>query len=249
MSSSQFPSSSIEDGVAIVDLSDGTGRNALDDDFVGGLVTTLDALGRDPAVRALVLVGGTKVFCSGAPRELLVRLARGEVVPSDIRLAKAMLDVPIPTIAAMEGHAIGGGFALGLCADIVLMAAESRYGASFLNMGFSPGMGMTRLLEHVLSPAMAHEMLLTGELRRGREFAGRSGINYVLPRIEVLPRAKDLAQRIAEKPRVALEVVKRTLSIRRRQAFEESHTLEAMMHTITLAQPEVRAAIEEYYVE
>ena len=52
-----------------------------------------------------------------------------------------------------------------------------------------------------------------------------------------------------QKPRVALEVVKRTLSIRRRQAFEESHTLESMMHTITLAQPEIRAAIEEAYVD
>jgi polyketide biosynthesis enoyl-CoA hydratase PksI len=96
---------------------------------------------------------------------------------------------------------------------------------------------------------MAHEMLLTGELRRGRDFEGRSGVNYVLPRAEVRPRAMDLAARIADKPRVALEVVKRALSIRRRQAFEESHTLESMMHAITFSQPEARAAIEEHYVD
>ncbi len=239
----------IENGIAVVDLADGTGRNALGEELVEELVTTLETLGRDPAVRAVVLVGSSEVFCSGAPHELLRRLLRGEVAPTDIRLAKAVLDVPVPTIAAMEGHAVGGGLALGLCADIVLMARESRYGASFLNMGFSPGMGMTRLLEHVLSPAMAHEMLLTGELRRGRDFEGRSGVNYVLPRAEVRPRAMDLAARIADKPRVALEVVKRALSIRRRQAFEESHTLESMMHAITFSQPEARAAIEEHYVD
>jgi polyketide biosynthesis enoyl-CoA hydratase PksI len=241
--------SSLEDGLGVIDLSDGTGRNAIDEAFVDSLAALLAELGRDPRARALILTGSPDVFCSGASREFLERLARGDVVPSDIRLAKAVLDVPIPTIAAMEGHAVGGGWALGLCADIVLLARESRYGASFLSMGFSPGMGMTRLLEHVLSPAMAHEMLFTGELRRGADFEGRSGINYVLPRALVRDRAMHLGQRIAEKPRVSLEVVKRTLSIRRRQAFEESCTLEAMMHTITLAQPEVRMAIEQHYVD
>lgn len=236
-------------GVAHVSLADASGRHELDEHLVDALVRTLDALGRDRAVKAVVFVGSAEVFCAGAPRALLERLARGELVPSDIRLAKAVLEVPIPTIAAMEGHAVGGGLALGLCADIVLMSRESRYGASFMNMGFTPGMGMTRLLEHVLSPAMAHELLFTGELRRGADFEGRSGINHVLPRAEVRARAFDIAARIAEKPRVALELLKRTLSVRRRQAFEESHTLEAMMHSITLAQPETRSAIEEHYVD
>jgi polyketide biosynthesis enoyl-CoA hydratase PksI len=239
----------VTDGVALVSLVNGNGRNGLDEHFVDALVDGLETLGRDRSLKALVLVGDSDVFCSGAPRELLERLARGEIVPTDIRLAKAVLDVPVPTIAAMEGHAVGGGLALGLCADIVLMARESRYGASFMNMGISPGMGMTRLLEHVLSPAMAHEMLFTGELRRGADFEGRSGINYVLPRTEVRSRAIRIAGRIAEKPRLALELLKRTLSIRRRQAFEESYTLEAMMHAITLAQPETRSAIEDHYVD
>jgi polyketide biosynthesis enoyl-CoA hydratase PksI len=239
----------VTDGVAVVQLVDESGRNELDEHLVDALVRGLDVVGRNPAVKALVFVGSPEVFCSGAPRSLLERLVRGEVVPTDIRLAKAVLDVPIPTIAAMEGHAVGGGLALGLCADIVLMSRESRYGASFINMGFSPGMGMTRLLEHVLSPAMAHEMLFTGELRRGADFEGKSGINYVLPRPEVRIRAIHLAQRIAEKSRVALELLKRTLSVRRRQAFEESYTLEAMMHAITFAQPETRSAIEDHYVD
>ena len=65
----------------------------------------------------------------------------------------AVLDLPILVVAAMAGHAIGGGLALGLCADIILLSRESRYGASFMNMGFTPGMGITKLLEHVMSPA------------------------------------------------------------------------------------------------
>jgi polyketide biosynthesis enoyl-CoA hydratase PksI len=155
--------------------------------------------------------------------------------------------VPVPVIAAMEGHAVGGGLALGLCADIILIARESSYGCNFMNLGFTPGLGTTRLLEHVLSPAIAHEMLYTGQVFRGTHFEGRSGFNYILPRAQVRPQAMDLAARIAEKPRPAIEALKRVLSLGKRQAFEEARTAEAMMHTITFAGPDVRRLIEENY--
>ena len=131
-----------------------------------------------------MLTGEGDTFSCGAPRELLLRLAAGEVRPTDILLPRLLLDCPVPVVAAMAGHATGGGFALGLAADIVLIGDDSRYGFTFMNLGFTPGMGTTRLCEHVLSPAVAHELLYTGELRRGSAFAG-SGINHVLPRHEV----------------------------------------------------------------
>ena len=238
-----------DDGVLSIQMADAAGKNAFSEAFVAKLEECLGKASRDQGIKVLVLVGLRDVFASGAPKELLARLARGEVSPSDIALAKTLLDVPVPVIAAMEGHATGGGLALGLCADIVIMARESRYGASFMNMGFTPGMGITRLFEHVVSPAQAAELLFTGEFRRGSEFAGKSGVNYVLPRAEVQSRAFAIAQRIAEKPRLALETLKRTLSVRRRQAFEESRTLEAMMHTISFRADGVARRIEDDYVE
>jgi polyketide biosynthesis enoyl-CoA hydratase PksI len=160
-----------------------------------------------------------------------------------------LLDSPVPTIAAMVGHATGGGLALGFAADIIVLAAESRYGASFMNMGFTPGMGITRLLEHALSRAVAHELLYTGEFRRGSELAAGSGINHILPKARVLDKAYDIAAQIAEKPRTALELLKRSLSIGRRQAFEESRTIESLMHTITFSQSDIVQRIENEYVE
>ena len=238
-----------DDGVAEVAMRDAEGKNAFSEPFVHQFVSAADSLGRNGSVKAIVLTGLAHVFAAGAPRQLLLRLARGEFVPSDIVLSKTILDLPVPTISAMEGHATGGGLALGLCADVVLMARESRYGASFMNMGFTPGMGITRLLEHVLSPAMAHEMLYTGEFRRGSAFEQRSGVNYVLPRAQIRAKAFDLAASIAEKPRVALETLKRTLSLGRRQAFEATRTTEAMMHEITFSQDAAKQRIEDEYVE
>ena len=131
-----------------------------------------DARPRLATSRVVVLTGEGDTFSSGAPRELLLRLAAGEVRPTDILLPRLLLDCPVPVVAAMAGHATGGGFALGLAADIVLIGDDSRYGFTFMNLGFTPGMGTTRLCEHVLSAAVAHELLYTGELRRGRAVRG-----------------------------------------------------------------------------
>lgn len=237
------------DGLRLVEMQDAAGRNAFSEAFAEELREVLEAVADDDFAKVVVVTGLSDVFAAGAPRELLGRLARRELPPTDIVLSGAMLNIPVPTIAAMEGHATGGGLALGLCADIVMMARESRYGASFMNMGFTPGMGMTRVLEHVLSPAIAHELLYTGEFRRGADFARAGGINYILPRTEIRTKAFDVAASIAEKPRCALELLKRTLSIRRRQAFEESRTLEAMMHSISFGQDEIRKRIEDEYVD
>lgn len=236
-----------EDGIVVLEMHDESGKNSFREPFVDELIAALRQTARDTRAKVMVMAGLPEVFCSGAPRDLLLRLATGELAPSDIVLAGLLLDLPIPVISAMEGHATGGGLALGLCADIIIMARESRYGCTFMNLGFTPGMGITRLLEHVLSPAIAHELLYSGELRRGSDFQPRSGINHIVPRGEVRKKALDLARRIADKPRAALVVLKRSLSIRRRQAFEETRSLEALMHEVSFAEAEVRRRIEEEY--
>jgi polyketide biosynthesis enoyl-CoA hydratase PksI len=237
----------MDDGIAHAQMCDEAGKNALSEDMVHALGDTLAAIA-EASAKVLILYGLPEIFSSGAPRPLLRRLAKGELAPADISLAAALLDAPIPVVAAMEGHATGGGLALGLCADIVVLARESRYGATFMNMGFTPGMGMTRLLEHVLSPAMAHELLYTGELRLGRDFEGKSGV-HVAPRAQVRARAVDAARRIADKPRESLVLLKSVLAAPRRAAFAAACEAESRMHAVTFARPETLLRIEADYLE
>ena len=152
------------DGTAVVAMVDVEGKNAMSERFVGELCAALAAATAWAPLKVVILQGLPEVFSSGASMEMLRALCQGGVAPTDILLAKAVLDVPVPVIAAMEGHGVGAGLALGLAADIVMIARESRYGATFMNMGFTPGMGMTRLLTHVVSPALAAELLFSGEL-------------------------------------------------------------------------------------
>ena len=153
--------------------------------------------------------------------------------------------MPVPVIAAMAGHAVGGGLALGICADITVVARESRYGATFMQYGFTPGMGSTALLEHVMGPALAHEMLLTGQTFRGSHFETRRAFNYVLPRSEVMAKAAALGETLADKPRVALVTLKMSLSARKREMFERARSVESLMHAITFSTPDVARLIDE----
>ncbi|MCB9639188.1 MAG: enoyl-CoA hydratase/isomerase family protein [Myxococcales bacterium] len=237
-----------EQGVAILQMQDSVKKNALGTAFVEALTHALEEVSSDPEVRVCVLRGLEDVFCAGGDQDLLVALAEGEVVASDIMLSRAVLEVPVPTIAVMEGHAVGGGLTMGICCDIVMMARESRYGCSFMNMGFTPGMGTTRLLALAVGDYIAAEMMLGGQFFRGSHFEGRSQINYILPREKMWRKATQIASAIAEKPRFALEMLKRDLSLKKRRLFEEARTSEVPMHQVCFTQPETARRIRENYV-
>lgn len=235
-------------GIVTMHMQDTAGRNGLTPAFVEALMECLNEVKLNEEIKVMVMTGLPDVFCSGADLDTLVRLCKKELKPVDIVLSKMLLDIPVPVIAAMEGHAIGGGLALGCCADMAILAEESRYGCSFMNMGFSPGMGITKLLEHYMSPAVSQEMQYTGKFYQGKNFIGKTNFNYILPKAEVLDKANELAEAMAEKPRQALSVLKRYQSMHRRRMFEETFTIETMMHELTFNQEEILKIIEQNYV-
>lgn len=238
-----------DDGVVVLTMADEPNRNAFTEPFVDQLLEGFRAVSEDKDNRVIILCGLPDIWCAGAHQDLLLELAEGDMDAGDILLSKALLDVPIPVIAAMEGHAVGGGLALALCCDVLIMARESRYGCSFMNMGFTPGMGITRLLADAVGEYLAREMMFGGELFRGSHFESRSGVNHVLPKEKVFRKAQQVARRIAEKPRFALETLKGDLSIRHRQLFEETRTRESAMHRLCFGRPETAERIRENYTK
>lgn len=237
-----------DSNIATMQMVDVIGKNGLTPEFVEELIHHLNDIKANEELKVLIISGLPDVFCSGADLKTLIKLCKKEIKPVDIVLSKMILDIPIPVISAMEGHAIGGGLALGLCADIAILAQESRYGCSFMNMGFTPGMGITKLMEHYMSPAVAQEMQYTGDFYSGKSLIGKTNFNYILPKNEVLEKAHILAEAMAEKPRKALSVLKRYQSMQRRKTFEETYSLETMMHELTFNEEEILKTIQENYV-
>ena len=204
----------------------------------------------DKSIRALVLEGGTRHFCSGGKRELLLRADAATAIGNLMgRLPRALLAIPVPTLAAMVGHALGGGLMFGLWCDLAFLGEESLYGANFLELGFTPGMGASALLEQLLGAPLASEMLLTGRTMKGRELkACAVPLSHAIgPAAGVRARTIACAEEIGAAPRNALTIFKRHLASKRIVALENALRDELAMHSAVFADPETHARILENY--
>lgn len=207
-------------------------------------------LAADRAVRAVVLCGGERSFCMGASREtLLADDAPARIATLMRELPHILLGLDLPVVAAMTGHAVGGGLAIGLWCDVTLLAEDSLYGANFVALGFTPGMGSTLLLEEAFGAPFARELLYTGRLVKGRELRDACAplAAHVLPRAEVMARALRIADDIAIAPREVLVALKQALAGRRRARLAPVLHEEEAMHAALFADPATRRQIAEAY--
>ena len=236
------------DGIGWLKMDDREGRNVFSHGFIADFLQALDELERTLKPKVLVLHGLEDVFCGGAEKQALLDLCDGKAAVADLVICERLLEAPFPVIAAMEGHAIGGGLAVALCCDIVIAARESRYGAVFMSLGFTPGMGCTTLLQELVGPFVANEMMLTGKRFRGSELQNKgTHINYILPRSEVLAKARDIAAQVAEKDGRSLFLLKNALSAGKKKLLIQARLQEDLMHRISFSFPETRRTIEEQY--
>lgn len=218
-----------------------------DREALGRLRDCLAEVCADDSIDCVLFEGGERNFCAGASAELLTApSASDDVAQLMIETAQLVLEVPVPTIAVMSGHAVGGGLMLGLWCDIAFLADESLYGANFLDLGFTPGMGATVLAEEAFGPRLGRELLLTGRLVKGREIRNGGGApiaHAVAPRTEVRPLALRRAAEIAALPRHAVVMVKRHLAERRGTRLMSALSEEIAMHREVLNRADTKARI------
>ncbi|WP_162007342.1 polyketide synthase [Yersinia pestis] len=239
-----------DEGIAFMHINDPVNKNAIDDEFCLQLHGIVDTIKQDKTIKVLILVGLPDIFCTGGTEAFLQSLITHYKTNIEHEYAnhlKHFLNIPIPVIAAMEGSATGGGLVLGLYADILVAAEESRYGMSFMNMGFTPGMGSTAMSKEAFGYYTGFEMMVTGNYIRGSELKGKCCFNYILSRAMVMEKAIELATSIAEKPRHSLELLKKYMSIDRRKMLEETSTIEAFMHHIAFNQSNIEQQIQDNY--
>jgi enoyl-CoA hydratase len=157
------------DRVAVVRLVDRERRNALSLPLVAAIVDAFDTLEGDDAIRAVVVTGEPPAFCSGADTTSLGRLARTHDATergSIVTVYDAFLRVlrsPLPTIAAVNGPAVGAGFNLALACDLRLVGPTARFDSRFLRIGLHPGGGHLWMLERAVGPQAAAACVLFGE--------------------------------------------------------------------------------------
>ena len=237
------------DTIAIFNMNDSEANNTFTEEFINEMIVKLNLLQNDKKYKSVIIKGLPNIFCAGAAKSELMKLFKAELSVKDLILSELLLQIPVPVISAMEGGAVGGGLVVGLCSDIIIMAERSMYGGGFADLGFSPGMGYTRLLQGLVGEYIANEMIYTGKMYKGRVFKEKSLVNYVLPKEEVFKKAIEIAKIISEKPRNTLTTMKYSISLKKRQLLMEARVHEDFMHKITFNQKEVQEIIQARYSE
>ena len=197
-------------------------RNALSDpDAIDGLVDACAEINADMSVRAVVLTGAHGVFSSGGNLKTLsaaVGAGLGEPVRSRQayrdgiqRVPLALCNLEVPTIAAVNGPAIGAGCDLACMCDMRLAAEEARFAESFVKLGLTPGDGGAWLLPRVVGMSRACELAFTGRSVDAAQALDMGLVSQVLSQEALLPAAMALAQEIAQHSGHALRLTKRLL--------------------------------------
>lgn len=233
----------IDRHVLQIKMQDRVSKNAFSEALTQGLMDAFAEVERLPECKVVILTGYDNYFASGGTQEQLLNLSDGRGAFTDRALYSLPLHCPVPVISAMQGHGIGGGFVLGMFADVVVLSRESIYTANFMRYGFTPGMGATFILPQKLGMGLATEMMLSANNYRGEELQRRGIAFPVLGREKVMAHAIELAGVLAEKPRVSLVALKEHLTAHLRQALPQTISQEVAMHALTFAQPEVKSKI------
>ena len=175
----------------------------------------LETLAATDDVRVVVVSGrGERAFCAGSHIGEFEGL-RGRVGEGKLIVEKAvyrqLADLPMPTIAAIEGDALGGGLELALCCDLRIASARARLGLPEVRLAVIPGSGGTQRLPRAVGPARAKELILTGRIL-GADDAQRIGlVSEVVPAGEARARADALAAEIAARGPLAVREAKRLI--------------------------------------
>ncbi len=208
-----------DDGIALITINRPEARNALDAEHYAALSRAWVQVRDDPAVRCAIITGaGDKSFSAGADLKSFIgrKAPLAELWQTQVnQLLNRGLEVWKPVIAAVNGHAVGGGTTLLLATDLRVTVPEAEFGLSEVKRGTIPANGGTQRILAQLPHCVAMEMLLLGE-RINAEQAQRWGlVNRIVPRDQLLPAAYDYARRVAANGPLAVQAAKE-LAIRSR---------------------------------
>jgi len=210
---------------------------------------TIETLASDSNVRAVVVTGAGPAFCSGGDTEWLASEPDGSVEQLRDRMLQfyrtwlSIRQLEVPTIAAINGLAIGAGLCLPLACDLRLASDDAQLGAPFVKLGLHPGMAATALFPDVVGHARARDLLLTGRLMSAKEALEAGMVSSIHEPDQLLLRAVALAFDIAQGAPVAARLTKLSLARACLPDLDRVLRTEAMAQAVTLATKDFHEAV------
>jgi enoyl-CoA hydratase len=210
-----------DEPIAVVRLNRPQQLNALSDELMGELVSELQRLDQDEAIRCIVLGGSERAFAAGADIGELSRSSAMELYYGRrIERWDVIRNLWTPLVAAVSGYCLGGGCELALSCDVIVASETARFGQPEINLGLMPGAGGTQRLTRAVGKALAMDMILTGRMLSAREALQFGLVARVVAREAWLDEAKRAAREIAARSPVAVRLAKEAID----RAFETTLT-------------------------
>jgi enoyl-CoA hydratase/carnithine racemase len=237
------------DGVALLVLDNPDMRNAMSDEMTAAWSETVDALAGDRSVRAVVVTGEGSAFCSGGNTSWIasepdasVDHLRSRMLPF-YRSWLSIRRLEVPTIAAVNGAAIGAGLCLALACDLRYAASGAKLGVPFVKLGMHAGMGGTHLLPEVVGEAHARDLLLTGRVVDADEALRIGLVSRVLEPEGFLEGVLEIAAGVAANAPIATRLTKLALLDGGHADLETALQWEALAQPVTLATADLQEGI------
>ena len=238
-----------DDGVAVLTLDNPDQRNAMSDAMTASWVAAVDELAADRDLRAVVVTGAGSAFCSGGNTGWIASEPDATVDHLRTRMVafyRAWLSIrrlEVPTIAAVNGPAIGAGLCVALACDIRYAVRGARLGAPFVKLGMHAGMAATHLLPNVVGEAHARDLLLTGRLVDADEALRLGLVSRVLDADGFLDEVLAAAGGVAATAPVASRLTTVALRDGGHADFETALQWEGLAQPVTLATADLQEGI------
>jgi len=230
-----------EGPIAVLTFQDPERRNAMTRAMGEAFAARLASLAREPELRAVVLTGAGRAFSAGGDLEFIrglaeagaadpggpTRLRNRETMRSFYGLFLSVRELAVPSVAAIQGAAVGAGLCVALACDLRVAARDARLALNFTRLGIHPGMGATWTLPRLVGPAHAADLLLTGRAVDGEEAHRMGLVNRCVAREAVLDEALDLARSLAEAAPAAVRGTRAALARTPQTTLQDQLAFEA----------------------
>jgi enoyl-CoA hydratase len=238
----------IDNGVGIITLNRPEALNALNEQLTSEVLQAVVAMEADPAVAVIVLTGSDRAFAAGADikeikdKSFIDVFSEQFITKTWERVASARK----PTIAAVSGHAVGGGFELALMCDIIVAAECARFALPEIRIGVIPGAGGTQRLTRVVGKALAMDMILTGRAITGEEARAAGAVSRVVADGTHLDVALEIAGQIARSSQPILMIAKEAVNKAYETHLAEGIHLERRLLYTTFATEDRREGMSAF---
>lgn len=237
---------SVENDIALLTIDNPRKLNALSISLMSEISEQLRDI--EKRAKVLVITGTPKAFAAGVDIDEIADLSFDDAVQSDFinEHWEVIRNIKIPTIAAVRGYALGGGFELALMCDMIIASEKATFGFPEINLGLMPGMGGTQMLTKIVGTKIASQIIMTGEFISAERALQLKIVNEVVSDDKVLPTALDLAQKIAAKPAVSLKMIKEAILMSQNIGITAGTKIERQMFRSLFSTADKKQKVSEF---